>query len=64
MAATSSAAPLLGVGDSLGRLAPGFVGDVVVVDGAPDDVAGLAARVRSVWKDGVEVVSGSGSRVD
>jgi imidazolonepropionase-like amidohydrolase len=58
VAATSSAASLLGVGESLGRLAPGFVADVVVVDGAPDDVSGLAGRVRSVWKDGVEVVSG------
>jgi imidazolonepropionase-like amidohydrolase len=59
VAATSSAASLLGVGDSLGRLAPGFVADVVVVDGAPDDVAGLADRVYSVWKDGTEVVSRS-----
>jgi imidazolonepropionase-like amidohydrolase len=56
VAATSSAAELLGVGDALGRVAPGFVADLVVVDGAPDDVEGLAGRVRRVWKDGVEVV--------
>ena len=61
VAATSSAAALLGVGDTLGRVAPGFVADLVVVDGAPDSVDGLARRVRSVWKDGVEVVaSGAG----
>ena len=56
-AATSSAAALMGVGDSLGRVAPGFVADLVVVDGPPDDVVGLAARVRRVWQDGVEVVT-------
>jgi imidazolonepropionase-like amidohydrolase len=56
-AATSSAAALLGLGDSLGRVAPGFVADLVVVDGAADDVVDLAARVRRVWQDGAEVVT-------
>ena len=52
VAATSSAAQLLGVADELGTLEPGKRADLVVLDGDPLDVAGMAERVRQVWKDG------------
>ena len=54
-ATTGSAADLLGVGDDRGRIRPGLRADLVVVDGDPDDVHDLAARVRSVHLDGREV---------
>ncbi|NIH79549.1 metal-dependent hydrolase family protein [Amycolatopsis viridis] len=56
-ASTSSAAELLGYGDSLGRLAPGFRADLVVASGDPYDLAALPGRIREVWQDGVQVVA-------
>jgi imidazolonepropionase-like amidohydrolase len=56
VAATSSAAELMGLQDELGTIEPGKRADVVVVDGDPFDVATLKERVREVWKDGVRVV--------
>jgi imidazolonepropionase-like amidohydrolase len=56
VAATSSAAELMGLQDELGTLSPGKRADVVVVDGDPFDFATLAGRVEQVWKDGVRVV--------
>ena len=57
VAATSSAADLLGWGDELGSLSPGKRADLVLVDGDPLDLAGLGARVAEVWKDGHQVVA-------
>jgi imidazolonepropionase-like amidohydrolase len=51
-ATTSSAAELLGLGDELGRLSPGYRADVVVVDGDAFDLADLPSRIRQVWQDG------------
>ncbi|WP_130014002.1 metal-dependent hydrolase family protein [Serinicoccus sediminis] len=51
-ATTQVAAQLLGVQDDYGTLEPGKVGDVVVLDGAWDDLAGLGDRVSSVWLAG------------
>ncbi|WP_298891186.1 amidohydrolase family protein [uncultured Serinicoccus sp.] len=51
-ATTQVAAELLGVGEDHGTLEPGKVGDVVVLDGAWDDLAGLGERVSSVWLAG------------
>jgi imidazolonepropionase-like amidohydrolase len=56
VAATSSAAELMGLRDELGTLEPGKRADVVVVDGDPFAFASLAERVEQVWKDGVSVV--------
>jgi len=61
-ATTSSAADLLGVGDELGRLTPGYRADVVVVDGDAFDLDGLADRVRQVWQDGQLVVDNTPDR--
>ena len=56
VAATSSAADLMGLLDELGTLAPGKRADVVVVDGDPLVFADISERIRSVYKDGVLVV--------
>ncbi|MEO5653625.1 MAG: amidohydrolase family protein [Marmoricola sp.] len=58
-ATTGSAAALLDVAEDRGTLRPGLRADLVVVDGRPDDVSGLAARVRGVYLDGVEVGPGT-----
>ena len=55
-ATTSSAARLLGLDGELGRVAPGFRADLVVVSGNPYDFPALASNVREVWKDGIRVV--------
>ncbi|HWG23017.1 amidohydrolase family protein [Actinospica sp.] len=55
-ATTSSAAELLGYGDALGKLAPGYRADVVVVDGDPlGQLSELPKLVREVWQDGRRV---------
>jgi imidazolonepropionase-like amidohydrolase len=56
VAATSSAAALMGLEDRLGTLSPGRIADLVVVDGDPFDFATLAGRIEQVWKDGRRVV--------
>jgi imidazolonepropionase-like amidohydrolase len=56
IAATSSAAELMGLKDELGTLEPGKRADVVVLEGDPFDFEKLEQRVRSVYKDGVRVV--------
>jgi imidazolonepropionase-like amidohydrolase len=56
VAATSSAAELMGLEADLGTLEPGKIADVVVVDGDPYEFATLAERIDQVWKDGVRVV--------
>jgi imidazolonepropionase-like amidohydrolase len=56
-ATTSSAAELLGWGDELGRLTPGYRADVVVVGGDALDLPALAGNVREVWQDGIRVVA-------
>jgi len=56
VAATSSAAELMGLEDELGTLEPGKRADVVVVDGDPFGFSTLKERVEQVWKDGVRVI--------
>ena len=56
VAATSSAAELMGLEDELGTIEPGKRADVVVVQGDAFDFANLKERVAQVWKDGARVV--------
>ena len=54
--ATTTAADLLGKGDSLGRIRPGFLADIVAIEGDPlKDVSAAINGVRWVMKDGVVV---------
>ncbi|MCU1604223.1 MAG: putative Imidazolonepropionase, partial [Modestobacter sp.] len=62
-ATTLSAAELLGVAGELGSLEPGKRADVVVLDGDPTDLTGLAGRVREVYRDG-ELVAAGGAVVE
>lgn len=52
VAATSSAAELLGVQDERGTLAVGKAADLVVVSGSLDSLATLPERIHSVYQDG------------
>ena len=56
VAATSSAAELMGLSDELGTLEAGKRADVVVVDGDPFEFEKLPERIQFVYKDGVRVV--------
>jgi imidazolonepropionase-like amidohydrolase len=56
VAATSSAAELMGWSDRLGTIEPGKVADVALVAGDPFDFPTLKDRIEQVWKDGVRVV--------
>ena len=56
IAATSSAAELLGLADELGTLEPGKRADVVVLEGDPFDFEKLPDRIAAVYKDGVRLV--------
>ena len=56
VAATSSAAELMGLQHELGTLEPGKRADVVVVEGDPFAFDTLQERITQVWKDGVRVV--------
>jgi imidazolonepropionase-like amidohydrolase len=56
VAATSSAAELMGLDAELGTLAPGKRADLVVVDGDPFEFETLKDRIVQVWKDGERVV--------
>ena len=51
VAATSSAADLMGLADQLGTLEAGKRADVVVLEGDPFDFEKLPDRVRTVFKD-------------
>lgn len=55
-AATTTAAELLGMKDKLGRVAPGFLADLVAVDGDLTKNIDAAYNVRWVMKDGKVVV--------
>jgi len=55
VAATSGAARMLGLDDTIGTVEPGKRADLVVVDGDPLDVRGLRARIVAVYQDGAPV---------
>lgn len=51
--ATSNNAQLLGIGDRVGRIAPGYAADLLIIDGDPlNDIRDIA-NVELVFKDGV-----------
>ncbi|MFC7494368.1 MULTISPECIES: metal-dependent hydrolase family protein [unclassified Nocardioides] len=52
VAATSSAAALMGVADERGTLAVGKAADLVVVSGGLADLDTVAGRIRRVYRDG------------
>lgn len=55
--ATTNAADLLGMASELGAIAPGFLADLVAVDGNPlDNIDVVINKVRWVMKDGKVVV--------
>jgi imidazolonepropionase-like amidohydrolase len=58
LAATRSGAELLGVADRLGRIAPGFVFDAILLDDEPGDLSLFAqpGAVTGVFKNGQPVV--------
>ncbi len=56
VAATSSAAQLMGLERELGTIEPGKRADLVVVAGDPFEFAALKDRIDQVWKDGARVV--------
>jgi imidazolonepropionase-like amidohydrolase len=61
--ATTIPAELLGMGGELGRVAPGFVADLVAVEGNPlEDIENLFTGVRWVMKGGRVVVDGAPAR--
>ena len=55
-ATTRSAAELMGLDGELGTIEPGKLADLVVLEGDPYDVTGLAERISAVWKEGRQVV--------
>jgi imidazolonepropionase-like amidohydrolase len=62
-ATTLGAAELLRVDREFGSLEPGKVADLVVLDGDPTDLKGLAGRVREVYRDG-DLVASRGAVVE
>jgi imidazolonepropionase-like amidohydrolase len=56
VAATRTAAELMGLDGELGTIEPGKTADLVLVGGGPLDVASIKHSITQVWKDGRRVV--------
>jgi len=54
--ATTTAADLLGKADALGRIKPGYLADLIGIEGDPlEDISAVIKSVRWVMKDGIVV---------
>ena len=58
VAATRTAAELMGLADDSGTIEPGKRADLVVLDGDPLQMAGIGDRVAAVYQQGVLVSGG------
>jgi imidazolonepropionase-like amidohydrolase len=54
-AATAHSAAAIHVDNQRGRIAPGFLADLVLIEGAPYENIMDVERIRRVWLDGVEI---------
>jgi len=62
-AATTTAADLLGMSDRLGRVAPGFIADMIAVEGDPlQNIDALFTGVKWVMQDGRVVIDRVGDK--
>jgi imidazolonepropionase-like amidohydrolase len=59
VSATSLAAESLGLGDRIGTVAPGFVADLIAVEGRPDEEIEAVGRVRWVMRNGSVLIGGA-----
>ncbi len=59
-AATTTSAELIGCADRLGRLAPGYLADIIAVPGDPSEDIAMTQDVRFVMKDG-RIYKGAGA---
>jgi imidazolonepropionase-like amidohydrolase len=55
IAATASGAELLGLGDRVGRVAPGFLADLALWNENPVEDPAALAKPHAVWKSGLRV---------
>ena len=62
VSATSLAAESLGLGDQVGTVAPGFVADLIAVEGRPHEEIEAVGRVRWVMRNGRVLVGGGSGR--
>ena len=56
LAATSSSAKVLGVQSSLGKIKPGFLADIIAVNGDPSKDIRNIRKINFVMKDGSIII--------